>query len=506
MCSIHPYFTILDEEQAKPIMEDFVKRTKMEKGCIYYGWDLVGDQLYCREAYVNAAAVLKHLENVAPCIDAILAGPAKLDRIEFHGPASELAKLQETADKLGAKCFAVDMGISFMVEENGAEAKNFGLCTIQPYFTVLDMERAKPIMQEFVEQTAKEKSCVYYGWTMDGDKLFCREAYLDAEGVLQHLENVGPCIEKILASGVCKLDSIEFHGPQADLDRLREKADALGAKCYATDSGFQRFEQTAQQAPMTLGSTGAMCSIHPYFTIVDKSKAKDIMEEFVTKTNSEKGCIFYGWDLDGDNLFCREAYLDASAVLAHLENVSPCIDKLLAGPAKLQRIEFHGPSSELAKLKHTADKLGAKLFATDKSISFLEVESSAQPVGFAGSAQTLVTIHPYFTVCNLEKAKPIMSQFVEKTKKEKGCLYYGWTMEGDKLFCQEGYVDADAVLRHLDNVGGCIGELLADGVAKLDCIEFHGPQAELHKLQEKASALGAKLYVNDSGFQKCSRK
>merc|ERR1712232_174148 len=296
------------------------------------------------------------------------------------------------------------------------------------------------------ETTAKEKSCVYYGWTMDGDKLFCREAYLDADGVLAHLENVGPCIEKILSQGVCKLDSIEFHGPQADLEKLREKAEALGATCYATDSGFQRFKQTSQQAPMTLGSTDAMCTIHPYFTILDKSKAKPIMEEFVMKTDTEKGCIYYGWDLDGDDLFCREAYLDASAVLAHLENVGPCIDKILAGPAKLKRIEFHGPFSELAKLKPTAEKLGAKLFATDKSISFLETESLAQPVGFASFDQTLVTIHPYFTVSNIEKTKPIMSEFVEKTKREKGCLYYGWTMDGDTLFCQEGYVDADAVL------------------------------------------------------------
>eukprot|EP00929_Paragymnodinium_shiwhaense_P041570 TRINITY_DN2157_c1_g1_i1.p1 TRINITY_DN2157_c1_g1~~TRINITY_DN2157_c1_g1_i1.p1 ORF type:complete len:912 (-),score=368.51 TRINITY_DN2157_c1_g1_i1:215-2950(-) len=513
MCSIHPYMTILDKEKAKPIMEEFVAKTKTEKGCIYYGWDIDGDKLFCREAYVNATAVLKHLENVGPCLDALLAGPAKLDRLEFHGPASELSKLKETATKLNAHMYTVDMGLSFMVEENASgEPRNFGLCTVNPYFTVLNMDKAKPIMQDFVERTAKEKSCVFYGWTMEGDKLFCREGYLNANGVLRHLENVGPCIDKLLEEGVCKLDSIEFHGPQADLEKLEEKVKALNAKCFATDSGFQRFKQTPRKAPKTLGSTGSMVSVHPYFTVVDMGATKPLMEEFITKTKTEKNCLYYGWDLDGSNLFCREAYLNASAVLEHLENVGPLLDKILAGPAKLDRLEFHGPASELAKLKATAEKLSAKLFVSDKGISFIKREDSGsggeQPSGFFESAegpQNLVTIHPYFTVSDLDKAKPIMSEFVERTKKERGCIYYGWTMDDNKLFCREAYLDGDAVLKHLDNVGSCIGALLADGIASLDSIAFHGPKAELDKLSEKAKALNAKLYVNDSGFQKCVR-
>ena len=34
-----------------------------------------------------------------------------------------------------------------------------------------------------------------------------------------------------------------------------------------------------------------------------------------------------------------------------------------------------------------------------------------------------------------------MAEFVERTKAEYGCVYYGWTKQGDKLFCREAYVD-----------------------------------------------------------------
>ena len=65
---------------------------------------------------------------------------------------------------------------------------------------------------EFVEKTNNEAGCIYYGWTIDGDKLFCREAYVDGAAANAHLANVGSCIGAILAEGVCTLDSINIMG------------------------------------------------------------------------------------------------------------------------------------------------------------------------------------------------------------------------------------------------------------------------------------------------------
>ena len=65
-------------------------------------------------------------------------------------------------------------------------------------------------------------------------------------------------------------------------------------------------------------------------------------------------------------------------------------------------------------------------------------------------------------------------------------LYYGWdVLEGNtKFFCNEAYVDAEAVLAHFANVGGMLGDMLASGVATLDRVHFSGPEAEIAKLKE----------------------
>ena len=82
------------------------------------------------------------------------------------------------------------------------ENLSFGFVTIQPTFTILDKAKATPIMKRFVEATKTEKGCIYYGWTVSGDKLFCREAYLNGEAANAHLKNVGSLIGEILADGV----------------------------------------------------------------------------------------------------------------------------------------------------------------------------------------------------------------------------------------------------------------------------------------------------------------
>jgi quinol monooxygenase YgiN len=94
-----------------------------------------------------------------------------------------------------------------------------------------------------------------------------------------------------------------------------------------------------------------------------------------------------------------------------------------------------------------------------------------------------VSIHPYFKVHpgKLETAKAGLPRFVENTSLEKKNLFYGFTVNGDEIFCREGYTDAEGVLAHLENVGALIAELLT--MADLTRFEVHGPAAELEKLK-----------------------
>jgi quinol monooxygenase YgiN len=90
-----------------------------------------------------------------------------------------------------------------------------------------------------------------------------------------------------------------------------------------------------------------------------------------------------------------------------------------------------------------------------------------------------VSIHPYFKVHpgKLETVKAGLPRFVEKTRTEEKNLFYEFTVNGDEMFCREGYTDAEGVLAHLDNVGALLAELLT--MVDLTRFDVHGPAAEL---------------------------
>ena len=93
-------------------------------------------------------------------------------------------------------------------------------------------------------------------------------------------------------------------------------------------------------------------SIHPYFKIhpgqLDAVKAA--LPGFIQKTSTEPGNLYYGFSLNGDELFCREAYTDAAGLLTHIENIGPELAHLLS-LTDVIRVEVHGPAAELEKLR-----------------------------------------------------------------------------------------------------------------------------------------------------------
>jgi quinol monooxygenase YgiN len=73
-------------------------------------------------------------------------------------------------------------------------------------------------------------------------------------------------------------------------------------------------------------------------------------------------------------------------------------------------------------------------------------------------------------------------RFMEKTRAEPDCMFYGWSFDGDEVHCREGYKDAQAILFHLQNVGPLLEEALK--IATITRLEVHGPRSELEKLRE----------------------
>ena len=88
----------------------------------------------------------------------------------------------------------------------------------------------------------------------------------------------------------------------------------------------------------------------------------------------------------------------------------------------------------------------------------------------------------------------------KKTSDESGCLYYGFSRDGDEVHCREAYIDADGLLAHLENVGALIGEALE--ISELARLEVHGPAEELQKLRQPLSELKPQFFTLEYGFRR----
>lgn len=107
-------------------------------------------------------------------------------------------------------------------------------------------------------------------------------------------------------------------------------------------------------------------SINPYFRISDENMpaAKELLQTFCGLVRKEAGCLYYNFCFKGNVLTCREAYKDAAAVMAHLENCGEALGKF-GQVAELFRIEILGPAQELDKLREPLAGMNPEYFILD---------------------------------------------------------------------------------------------------------------------------------------------
>lgn len=111
VCTLVPYFTVQDGklDEFKALGEQMVAKTKTEDDVVFYGFSFNGQRAHCREGYTSAAGILKHLENVGELLQEALK-IASIDLLEVHGPASEVAALQEPLKDLNPTYFTMETG------------------------------------------------------------------------------------------------------------------------------------------------------------------------------------------------------------------------------------------------------------------------------------------------------------------------------------------------------------------------------------------------------------
>ena len=117
-----------------------------------------------------------------------------------------------------------------------------------------------------------------------------------------------------------------------------------------------------------------------------------------------------------------------------------------------------------------------------------------------------VSLCPYFKVHpgKLDAVKAAFPRFVEKTAGERENLFYGFSVNGDEVFCREAYASAEGVLAHLDNVGALLAEMVT--MADLIRVELHGPAEELEKLKGPLAHLNPAWFTLEASLNKERKK
>jgi len=493
--TIVPYFTVPDGkmEEFKAGFKDFYKYTKRGTSeCIYYNFAVSGNVVHCREGYKSGAGALAHLGDVKAQLDAAVAMSAKVD-LHLMGPGKELKKCKEAFEPLGTTFWATDKGgMWFGGRQKRGQDTHVTLC---PTFTVPDdkLKEFKKGFEGFYKATKKgTKSCLYYNFASEGNRVFCREGYKDAEGVLAHLGDVKEAFEK--AAGLAGEGGLKIScmGPAAELEKLKEALTPFGTEFWSLDEGgFWFGVRNAEKAPRP----DTQVTLCPHFTVPDgkMDEFKAGFPDFYAGTKKgTKSCLYYGFSICGNTVFCRESYKNAGGVLAHLGDVKASLDKAvgIVGEGGLD-LSVMGPKKELEKLTEALTPLGCKFWESEAGSMWFGKKG-------AGKQDSHLTLCPSFNVPEgkLEDFKATMPDFTAATKAgTRECLYWGFCSNGNKVFCREGYKTAEGILAHL----GDVKDEFAKVAAFVEKLEVHGPADELSKLKDALTPLGAKFYELDSG-------
>ena len=114
------------------------------------------------------------------------------------------------------------------------------IVSIHPYFRVKPgkMAEARGFLTQMVVRTTAETANLYYDFTINGDVVFCREAYVGADGLLKHIENVGPILAEFLK--IADVLRVEIHGAASSLEKLKGPLADLKPEWFVFECGVAR--------------------------------------------------------------------------------------------------------------------------------------------------------------------------------------------------------------------------------------------------------------------------
>jgi quinol monooxygenase YgiN len=150
--------------------------------------------------------------------------PSKICPVRLPDASQHRRRSKQSIDTLRCEAYVSNMKANFV--------------SLHPYFKVHPgkLEAVKAGFPRFVEKTAIERKNLFYGFSVNGDEILCREGYTDADGVLAHLDNVGVLLAEMLK--IADLTRVEVHGPAEELDRLRGPLAHLNPAWFALEASL----------------------------------------------------------------------------------------------------------------------------------------------------------------------------------------------------------------------------------------------------------------------------
>jgi len=248
------------------------------------------------------------------------------------------------------------------VNETAAKDLTDDVVTLAPYFKIHDLVAFKRIWQEDYKNFAHKEDCVHYAFCFTDDRrAHCREAYPNAEKVLQPLADVDSPLKAVL-NGPAELERLEVHGPQAEVNKLRDALSPLGCLFFVTEWGNRPLKAAMDN--------DTVCHLYPYFKLKQPEEFRSIWYKAFPQTKANQEAeqshqYAFSFEATGNVASCRESYAVADGILLHLKNVDAPLKAVLNGPAELLRLEVHAPMSELDKLRPALEPLGCEFFATE---------------------------------------------------------------------------------------------------------------------------------------------
>jgi hypothetical protein len=174
------------------------------------------------------------------------------------------------------------------------------------HFDVADWDESLPLMQSIVEQAAADAEYMALGsWTRtDDDEALWRSTFGTVDAMLSNLDRIAPILTT-LDAGPAPLSRIEFHATSDDLRKIQQSMPKITTKniaveFYDSGTGFQTGSVDKDDGGDE--QLRDVCSSHPRFAVTDWAAAEPLIDEVLTETVGESGCLHLGWTRLGDTL------------------------------------------------------------------------------------------------------------------------------------------------------------------------------------------------------------